>query len=71
MSDDEPVQGANWFSKCASGGCGSKIGLGDLAAILSKLPKTHDPKLLVGYDGADDAAVYQLNPEEGLIFTSD
>ncbi len=30
-----------------------------------------DPNLLVGFESGDDAAVYQLNPQQGLIFTVD
>ncbi len=55
---------------CA-GGCGAKIGPGELAALLQGLPGITDPRLLVGFDGNDDAAVYQVNDEASLISTVD
>ena len=65
-----PGPSAGWFSDC-SGGCGAKIGPTDLARILAGLPKAFDPALLVGYDGADDAAVYRLSPDSAVISTAD
>lgn len=53
------------------GGCNAKIGPGDLSGILAKLPKQTDKNLLVGFDSADDAAVYQLNNELAMIQTMD
>lgn len=47
------------------------MGPGVLEEILSKIPKTFDPNLLVGYDGSDDACVYQLTPELALVQTVD
>jgi selenide,water dikinase len=65
-----PPEASGWFSDC-SGGCGAKIGLSDLASLVSGLPKSFDPRLLVGIDGADDAAVYRLGPETAAISTVD
>ena len=31
--------------------------------MLSKLPKQTDPNVLIGFDTADDAGVYQLAPD--------
>lgn len=43
-----------------------------LEELLSKLPKQYkNPKLLIGTENADDAAVYQLNDEQALIATTD
>ena len=56
---------------CQGGGCTAKLGPGVLARVLSKLPKKDDPRLLIGYDGSDDAAVYALTPEIALIQTLD
>lgn len=39
--------------------------------MLSKLPRTDDPRVLVGIETADDAGVYQLNDETALIQTLD
>ena len=39
--------------------------------MLAKLPKQFDPNVLVGFDTADDAGVYQLSPELALVQTVD
>ena len=39
--------------------------------MLSKLPKQTDPNVLVGFDTADDAGVYQIAPELALVQTVD
>ncbi|MFS1436942.1 selenide, water dikinase SelD [Shewanella sp. 10N.286.48.A6] len=53
-------------------GCGCKISPQVLSTILaSSLPSFTDPKLLVGNQTRDDAAVYQLNDETGIISTTD
>lgn len=54
------------------GGCGCKIAPAVLAELLHKpsVPRAW-PKLLVGTETSDDAAVYQLNAEQALIATTD
>jgi selenide,water dikinase len=40
--------------------------------VLSKLPKCkYDPNLLIGFDSADDAAVYKVSDDIGVIQTVD
>jgi selenide, water dikinase len=39
--------------------------------VLGKLARQHDPNVLVGFDHADDAGVYQLNPDQALVQTVD
>ena len=39
--------------------------------MLHKLPKQIDPNVLVGFETADDAGVYQLTPELALVQTVD
>ncbi len=39
--------------------------------MLAKLPKQLDPNVLVGFDTADDAGVYQLAPDLALVQTVD
>jgi len=39
--------------------------------VLGKLARQHDPNVLVGFDHADDAGVYQLAPETALVQTVD
>jgi selenide,water dikinase len=59
------------LSVCTSGGCGAKIGAGELSVLLGTLPRFSSPELLVGFDSSDDAAIYRLNDEESLISTVD
>jgi selenide, water dikinase len=42
-----------------------------LDSVLRKLPKQSDPNVLIGFDTADDAGVYQLTPELALVQTVD
>jgi selenide,water dikinase len=42
-----------------------------LDTVLGKLARQHDPNVLVGFDHADDAGVYQLTPETALVQTVD
>ena len=53
------------------GGCSAKLPAQKLEEILSKLPKSHHPKLLVGIDTHDDAGVYQISDDIALIQTTD
>jgi selenide, water dikinase len=39
--------------------------------VLGKLARQHDPNVLVGFDHADDAGVYQLAPDSALVQTVD
>ena len=48
------------------------MGPGVLSHVLSKLPKCkEDPNLLIGFDSADDAAVYKVSDDVGVIQTVD
>ena len=42
-----------------------------LDAVLGKLARQQDPNVLIGFDHADDAGVYQLTPETALVQTVD
>jgi selenide,water dikinase len=39
--------------------------------VLGKLARQHDPNVLVGFDHADDAGVYQIAPDRALVQTVD
>ena len=39
--------------------------------MLGKLARQHDPNVLVGFDHADDAGVYQIGPDTALVQTAD
>jgi selenide, water dikinase len=53
-------------------GCAAKLAPGPLAQILSTLPKQpHEPRLLVGYDKADDAGIFLVREDLALVQTVD
>src|ERR1035438_7895371 len=49
----------------------SKLSPAVLDSVLGKLARQHDPNVLIGFDTADDAGVYQLTPELALVQTVD
>jgi len=59
------------LDNCTSGGCGAKIGAGELSKLLAGLPAFHDENLIVGYDSSDDAAVYRINDKSSIVTTAD
>jgi selenide,water dikinase len=52
-------------------GCGCKLPAADVHAIVRALPRSADPNVLVGFEAADDAAVYRLTDELALVHTVD
>jgi selenide,water dikinase len=52
-------------------GCAAKIGQADLHAALAGLPIKADPRVLVGHDTSDDAAVIKLRDDLALVETVD
>jgi selenide, water dikinase len=54
-----------------AGGCASKLSPAALDKVLGELPRQHDPNVLVGFDHADDAGVYQIAPDQALVQTVD
>ena len=52
-------------------GCGCKLPAADLHALLGDLPTVADERVLVGYEGADDAAVVRLSEDLALVQTVD
>ena len=56
---------------CKSGGCTAKLGAGALRRILEKLPRPQDPRLLVGFEASDDAAVYRAADGIAIVHTLD
>jgi len=61
--------GLQKFATC--GGCASKLASGILRDLVAQIPKSTDPRLLVGFETSDDGAVYQLSDELALIHTTD
>ncbi len=52
-------------------GCAAKLSPALLEAVLPKLRRVPDPDLIVGFEGAEDAAVYRLGPDLALVQTLD
>ena len=49
----------------------AKLAPGDLAQVLSKLPKQSNENVIVGFENSDDAGVFRLNSETALVQTLD
>ena len=49
----------------------AKLAPGDLAQVLSKLPKQNSENVIVGFETSDDAGVFRLNNEMALVQTLD
>ncbi|MGB6127612.1 MAG: selenide, water dikinase SelD [Psychrilyobacter sp.] len=47
------------------------MGPGVLSKVLAHIPKAYDENLLIGFDSADDAAVYKVSKDMALIQTLD
>ena len=57
------------YARCA--GCAAKLGPADLTAALAGVPSFADPRLLVGRESFDDAAIYHVRPDLALVQTVD
>jgi len=55
----------------SAGGCAAKLSPKILDQVLARIPRWANENVLVGYDTADDAGVYQLTPELALVQTVD
>ena len=55
----------------AGGGCAAKYAAGRLEELLAGFAPADSENLLVGLSPADDAAVYRLDDERAIIFTTD
>jgi selenide,water dikinase len=52
-------------------GCGCKIPAADLRPIVGGLPRSTDPRVLVGSDTSDDAGVVRLRDDLAIVQTAD
>src|SRR5215213_1344916 len=52
-------------------GCGCKLPAAALGPLVGELPRSPDPRLLVGIDTADDAGVVALTDDIALVQTVD
>lgn len=58
-------------SHVKAGGCASKLSPKILDRVLPRVPRVHNPHLLVGFDTSDDAGVYRISDELALVQTVD
>lgn len=58
-------------STAKAAGCAAKLSPSILEQVLRRLPRGNDPNVLVGFETADDAGVYQLTPELAMVQTVD
>jgi selenide,water dikinase len=52
-------------------GCGCKLPAAALGPLLSGLPRTADPNVLVGFDTSDDAGVVRVRDDLAIVTTAD
>src|SRR5690242_16959345 len=52
-------------------GCACKLPAGELAQVLRDLPAVHDPDILAGHDGNEDAAAVRVAPGVALVQSVD
>lgn len=68
MNPNEPLR----LTKLAKrAGCAAKHPPGFLLPLLGMLPPVTDERVIVGSSTADDAAIYKLNDDLALVFTTD
>jgi len=68
---DQPTSSLRLTQVVASAGCAAKLGPNDLAVALRGFGPLADPRLLVGPETLDDAAVVAINSEVAVCFTAD
>ena len=54
-----------------AGGCASKLSPAILDRVLPRVPRLHDPNVLVGFDTNDDAGVYRISADCAVVQTTD
>jgi selenide, water dikinase len=70
-TDNRAVETIGLTSLSHGAGCACKLPAADLHALLGDFAPSADPRLLVGNDSADDAAVYQLRDDLAVVTTVD
>lgn len=54
-----------------AGGCGCKLDPESLEKLLCSFKKNNNKDLIIGFDTADDCAVYEYHKEDYLLYTTD
>src|ERR1035438_1465165 len=68
---EDTAQNGRLTARVKAGGCASKLSPKILDQVLVKVSRWANPNVLIGFDTADDAGVYQLTPELALVQTVD
>src|SRR5271157_1421343 len=68
---EETAQLDKLTARVKAGGCASKLSPKILDQVLAKVPRWPNPNVLIGFDTADDAGVYQISPDLALVQTVD
>src|SRR5271157_4724532 len=68
---EETAQLDKLTDRVKAGGCASKLSPKILDQVLAKVPRWPNPNVLIGFDTADDAGVYQISPDLALVQTVD
>lgn len=73
MSDkkNDEINNVRLTSFSSAAGCGAKLKARDLMKVLSTLPTFKDNNLEVGFEGAEDALVYNLTDNLSIVSTVD
>lgn len=58
-------------ARARGGGCGCKLGRSVLLEALELMPEITDPRVLVGFDAADDAAVHRVSDDLCVVASVD
>jgi selenide,water dikinase len=69
--DDKEMPSPKLMALSHGAGCACKLPAAEVHALLAELPSTDDPRVLVGNQTADDAAVYRLDDELAIVTTAD
>lgn len=67
----EPPKTLRLTAFASGGGCATKIAQADLLRLLGGWPHVDDPRVMVGTDTGDDAAVIDVGADRYLVFTTD
>src|SRR5579864_5104711 len=65
------TQATKLTSNAKAAGCAAKLSPKILDRVLTSVPRWADENVLIGFDTADDAGVYQVTPELALVQTVD
>jgi selenide, water dikinase len=69
--DNKQISSPKLTALSHGAGCACKLPAAEVHALLAELPPADDPRVLVGNETADDAAVYELDGDRAIVTTAD